>query len=149
MVSRLVNESFVPSAQQTSVLYCRLSDFWSMRYVRSTRINIDASNFYLPKLSIVWTLSLKSNLLWNWNMVKGLERMLLYYRKRGRACKKVLDCAKQNKSKLLSCLSAVCHWFCLGFFHPLFWIRKPKDDSAMRLRTFLPHVYLHLIFDIL
>ena len=26
-VRRLVNESFVPSAQQTSVLYCRLSDF--------------------------------------------------------------------------------------------------------------------------
>ena len=125
----------------------------SKRFTRSERINIDASNFYLPKLSIVWTLSLKRNLLWNWNMVKGLERILLYYGKRGRACKKVLDCAKPNKSKLLSCLAAVCYWFCLGFFfYPIFKIFhsfKPKNDSAMRLRAFLPHFYLHLIFDIL
>ena len=27
-IRRLVDESFVPSAQQTSVLYCRLTDFW-------------------------------------------------------------------------------------------------------------------------
>ena len=32
-VRPLVNESFVPSAQQTSVLYCRLSDFWGSPYV--------------------------------------------------------------------------------------------------------------------
>ena len=132
----------------------------SKRSTRSERINIDASNFYLPKLSIVWTLSLKRNLLWNWNMVKGLERILLYYRNRGRACKKVLDRAKPNKYKLLSCLSAVCHCFCLGFFYPIckifhsfkahsFRIRKPKYDSAMRLRAFLPHIYLLLILDIL
>ena len=27
-IRRLVDESFVPSAQQTSILYCRLTDFW-------------------------------------------------------------------------------------------------------------------------
>ena len=32
---RLVDESFVPSAQRTSVLYCRLTDFWC---------NIDSRN---------------------------------------------------------------------------------------------------------
>ena len=34
-VRRLINESFVPSAQQTSILYCRLSDFkacWPFSY---------------------------------------------------------------------------------------------------------------------
>ena len=28
-IRRLVDESFVPSAHQTSLLYCRLTDFWS------------------------------------------------------------------------------------------------------------------------
>ena len=32
---RLVDESFVPSAQRTNVLYCRLSDFWLQNYLIS------------------------------------------------------------------------------------------------------------------
>ena len=37
----LVDDSFVPSAQQTSILYCRLSDFW--KSVRSVVDQISVS----------------------------------------------------------------------------------------------------------
>ena len=32
-IRRLVDKSFVPSAQRTSVLYCRLTDAWSLIFI--------------------------------------------------------------------------------------------------------------------
>ena len=37
-IRRLVDESFVPSAQQTSILYCRLTDFRPTQYLPFTTI---------------------------------------------------------------------------------------------------------------
>ena len=37
-IRRLVDESFVPSAKQTSVLYCRLTDFYASPKVNSEKL---------------------------------------------------------------------------------------------------------------
>ena len=46
-IRRLVDETFVPSAQQTSVLYSRLMDF-KIRFL----LDFCKSTLYMPKLSI-------------------------------------------------------------------------------------------------
>ena len=54
-IRRLVNESFVPVNQRTSVVYCRLSDLWSCHY---------ATGCFVAFLGDISTLKL------GWNMKK-------------------------------------------------------------------------------
>ena len=61
-VRRLVNESFVPSAQRTSILYCRLSDFqfvsspcWTIYFFRLVKRSILVKSKLRGKfLQILW-----------------------------------------------------------------------------------------------
>ena len=52
-IRRLVDESFVPATQRTSVLYCRLSDFkLPLQIEKKSHLQM-AKRFYIWKLSLV------------------------------------------------------------------------------------------------